>query len=350
MLAITMSLTAKAYEMTSLSTFFARLIARELTQTRTPWKELLKGVGLQPDDILSKPTLSLTQFNQLLLNALNYSEDPAFGLRFGRHGQLFPTGPAGLAGLYAPTLKDALNSIHYFSRLQADYMSVEVEVDSSFLRLRASEDKGLAKTRTTQHEVMLLSLQNTIERILGRPFTEGRYYFSFAPPDYRECYPQYYHSNIEFNALASGVDVPRHLLGTPSPFYDETLWQQGQDRAKSLMREHNDRKQQLHSHQVLQILRSHAPPLPNAQHVAQMMALSERSFLRYLSAEGRRFRELQQQVHMEWSHHYLVETQLSVEAIATQLGYQDSANFRRAFKRWQGFGPAKYRHLHQNPS
>ncbi|MAZ89086.1 MAG: hypothetical protein CL693_15770 [Cellvibrionaceae bacterium] len=336
--------------MPTLSTFFARLIARELTQSKTPWQELLQDVGLQPDDILTKPTLSLSQFNQFLINALNHSDDPALGLRFGRHGQLFPTGPAGLAGLYAPTLRDALNSIHHFSRLQADYMAVHVEVGTRYLRLRASEDKRLEETRRTQHEVMLLSLQNAIERILGRPFSEGRYYFAFAPPSYRESYSQHYHSAVEFNANASGIDVPRHLLNTPSPFYDETLWQQGQARAQSLMREFNSRQKQLHSHQVLQILRSHTPPLPGVQQTARLMALSERSFLRHLSFEGRRFRELQQRVQMEWSHHFLVDTQLSVETIAAELGYQDSANFRRAFKRWQGTSPARYRAQHQNKS
>jgi len=40
---------------------------------------------------------------------------------------------------------------------------------------------------------------------------------------------------------------------------------------------------------------------------------------------------------------YLEAEQLSVEATATLLGYNDEANFRRAFKRWHGCSPQAHR-------
>jgi AraC-like DNA-binding protein len=33
-----------------------------------------------------------------------------------------------------------------------------------------------------------------------------------------------------------------------------------------------------------------------------------------------------------------------VEAIAASLGYQDAANFRRAFRNWEQCSPQAYRH------
>ncbi|HET8707420.1 MAG TPA: helix-turn-helix domain-containing protein [Pseudomonadales bacterium] len=35
--------------------------------------------------------------------------------------------------------------------------------------------------------------------------------------------------------------------------------------------------------------------------------------------------------------------ELSVQEIAYTLGYNDVANFRRAFKRWEGVPPSEYR-------
>jgi AraC-like DNA-binding protein len=42
---------------------------------------------------------------------------------------------------------------------------------------------------------------------------------------------------------------------------------------------------------------------------------------------------------------YLRNSRMSVEAIASLLNYHDSANFRRAFKRWLKLSPKQYRQL-----
>jgi AraC-like DNA-binding protein len=44
-----------------------------------------------------------------------------------------------------------------------------------------------------------------------------------------------------------------------------------------------------------------------------------------------------------WARRHLRETGQSVEAIAAALGYQDTANFRRAFRKAQGCTPSEFR-------
>jgi len=39
----------------------------------------------------------------------------------------------------------------------------------------------------------------------------------------------------------------------------------------------------------------------------------------------------------------LSQSQGSIKQLSYQLGYVDVANFRRAFKRWQGTTPSEYR-------
>ena len=49
---------------------------------------------------------------------------------------------------------------------------------------------------------------------------------------------------------------------------------------------------------------------------------------------------------MKLAHKYVCETSLSMDDIATSLGFSDTANFRRAFKHWTNKGPTQYRKEH----
>lgn len=82
---------------------------------------------------------------------------------------------------------------------------------------------------------------------------------------------------------------------------------------------------------------------PNAERLAQYFGLSERSLRRRLAEEGSSLRELTAQARREKAQHLLRHTQLSVEAIAEQLGYAEPAAFIHAFERWQGTSPTRFR-------
>jgi AraC-like DNA-binding protein len=42
-------------------------------------------------------------------------------------------------------------------------------------------------------------------------------------------------------------------------------------------------------------------------------------------------------------HYHLESSRLSLDEIAHLVGFTETTNFRRAFKRWQGVPPARYR-------
>lgn len=82
---------------------------------------------------------------------------------------------------------------------------------------------------------------------------------------------------------------------------------------------------------------------PGAADVARSFDLSERSFRRQLQDEGTSFRTLLGEARYRKAQQLLRQTALSVEAVAAQLGYAESAAFIRAFKEWSGTTPAAYR-------
>lgn len=77
--------------------------------------------------------------------------------------------------------------------------------------------------------------------------------------------------------------------------------------------------------------------------IAAALFMSKRTLARKLASDGTSFREIRDSILSKQASHYLLESELSIETIATLLNYHDSANFRRAFKRWFNMSPRDYR-------
>ena len=77
--------------------------------------------------------------------------------------------------------------------------------------------------------------------------------------------------------------------------------------------------------------------------MAEQEHLTARTLIRHLGSEGVRYQQILDQVRSEQACWLLEHTDLSVELIAERLGYQDTSNFSRTFRRWQGCPPRSYR-------
>lgn len=82
---------------------------------------------------------------------------------------------------------------------------------------------------------------------------------------------------------------------------------------------------------------------PNAAQVAETLGFSERSLRRRLNNEGNSFQQLLDECKFSKARHYLKQSNDSIDAIAERLGYTESGSFIRAFQRWAGETPAKFR-------
>jgi AraC-like DNA-binding protein len=71
--------------------------------------------------------------------------------------------------------------------------------------------------------------------------------------------------------------------------------------------------------------------------------MSESTLQRRLANEGCRYQQLLDQVRYRLAKEYLVGTTLPVAEIACLLGFSDTTNFRRAFKRWSHGTPSVLR-------
>jgi AraC-like DNA-binding protein len=77
--------------------------------------------------------------------------------------------------------------------------------------------------------------------------------------------------------------------------------------------------------------------------VAKLYNLSRRTLSRRLRAEGTTFEAVLAEVRYEVACQLLGHTDMVVRDVAETLDYADAAAFTRAFRRWSGTTPARWR-------
>ena len=92
------------------------------------------------------------------------------------------------------------------------------------------------------------------------------------------------------------------------------------------------------------------PQVPRRIQAAQALGVSERTLARRLQLYGQTFNGLLDEVRREMALQVMTDTDLALADIALSLGFADSSTFLRAFKRWTGMTPARWRKQHEDKS
>ncbi len=131
-------------------------------------------------------------------------------------------------------------------------------------------------------------------------------------------------------------------LDTPQPFVDESLWRLLKRRADEQLVQ--ERARELLHERVKQVLR-HEVDLGsvNPCNIARRLGVSPRSLRRRLGDEGHSLSALADQVRRELALSELSNPEIPIKRIADRVGFSEVSAFHRAFKRWTGVTPARYR-------
>lgn len=301
-------------------------------QSQLDRKTLSRGLPISMDD-----------FVQLLLNARQAQQGEQLGLLIGLRSNILVLGAVGNALAAAPTLRDGLQALDSFTRLHVTYIRIEVKSHYQGVTITIRFLQSLRDTERFHVESALLMLQSYVEMLTGVALTQARYCVPFAKPEYARRYDDCFHSPLKYNAATATIELPRVLLDQPSPFHNHDIWQQSQHQLSQSISAMGGHTTTPYTQHLRALLNTREPPLPRLSDIAQQMHLSERTLNRRLQAENTTFRQLKSDVTHHWAMDYLRNTDLSVEAIASLLGYQDTANFRRAFGKQQQCSPQVFR-------
>ncbi|WP_309043942.1 AraC family transcriptional regulator [Marinobacter sediminicola] len=323
---------------------YSRLIARVLGLQARELPTLLMQTGLSVNQLMQDDSLlTSSQQMQILQNALRMTDDELFGLRIGQC--LTPTthGAMGFLASSSPNLLIALKAFETYLPTRADFSHLELKRSEYYWECYCYFDMALdADVHRVISEAYASILFQCAEFIIGQPVEGARTCFSFAEPDYSQCYAEFLPGGVEFSSPELVLKIPAHLCDIPNAAANNENYSLALRQCQSMLQK-LPLKTNNWTHRLQKLMLSQPPGVLSEEEAAAMMFISKRTLARRLELEGRSFRSIRDEILSQQASSYLRSSTMSVDAIAAVLSYHDSSNFRRAFKRWFQLTPDQYR-------
>ncbi|MCO8312949.1 AraC family transcriptional regulator [Pseudomonas mandelii] len=318
------------------------------------FKEFAGSLGIDPDLALAEVhlpanplngQLSGAQFNALVELCAVRSNNPLFGLRFGLRQGAQGLGPLLYAMRSTGNVGDALTLLTRYFHVHSDGAQVRLERQAgSALLLYEITDGELTSVRQTVELAMGVAAC-LLHELMGHAWKPRGLMLRHCAAVNRGAY----------RALL-GV-LPRFDSPVNAWVFDESLLAISLGptnvRCQQLAQQHIDELarvtlQELPSY-VQKLLRSRlASGQVTIRQVAEHMMISPRTLQRYLLAQGTGFQELLDNTRQAMATRYIHDSSISLTQLASLLGYADMSAFSRAFTRWNGISPQKWKQrLHQ---
>jgi AraC-like DNA-binding protein len=321
---------------------YFRLIMRRFGDGRSSRDRLLAGTDYHDEPAAGAggdaeiPVRS--QVRQLV--NLDRVAPPGWGLEFGATLDVATHGPSGLVAVTAPSLATALDAVIRYMTVRSPFVDLRPAHEPGRFALRIVEPCALGAIRTPLLEMVLLSLQATIETAMGRRMGEAAFTMPAPRPAYWRRYEEFFHAPVTFAGVEAGVSLPAEWLSLPCPLADPIAHRSTWTRLESIRRGLAGDFVDVRVERIFAASNDAGPSLGD---VAAQLGLSVRTLDRRLAERNTSFRHLLDRHRRERATELLAQHHLTVAEIAERLGYGEATNFTRACRRWFGTPPTSYR-------
>jgi AraC-like DNA-binding protein len=310
---------------------------------------LLTGLGLDAQSILASAGLAPTSLDnpentipfaagaQLLAVSARASGLPHMGLLAGQGWTLQYMGLIGQLMKHSPTLGDALRSFAVYHRLDCQGGAVFLVESKEAASLGyVVHQPGLDGIEFVYDTVMACGW-NFIRELIGPQSLLLKVVFARTRPSDMQPYRDYFRTRLQFDSDHTALYLPRRLLDQPVPGADAKLRREIESRLQSASAA--DLTVRLHRALRLLLLNGDV----SGDHIAEQLAMHRRTLHRRLKARGTTFQQVLDDVRWDLSRQLLGLTMLPLDRVASATGYADTSTFVRAFRRWSGTTPARWR-------
>ncbi|WP_158545028.1 AraC family transcriptional regulator [Dyella monticola] len=320
---------------------YALALLQLLEQQGIPREQALLGTGIGVDQLQDNGRLTTHQDALLLTNAVRLTNDPGLGYRIGLHSTLTWHGMLGYGMLSCATLGDALALWAHFLDLRTTTFSIRLGERDGFSELVVHDLAPRAAMRFCAVDRLLTMTTRLCEQLAQRVLPGIESWHRGPEPLH---YARYRH-----RVVATRFETGLCLVRMPSAELASPLASSNASTLRHITSQcERERARQRRSDdlvvRVMDFLQAHEQTgYPSIEETARTLCMSSRTLKRKLQRLGLNFRGLADDARKEAVMRDVLNPGLRMDEIAMRMGYADPANLTRAFRRWTGESPSKYR-------
>jgi len=276
---------------------------------------------------------------------LDNTKTPAIGLQIAQRIQISSHGSLGFALSHAENLKECLELVNRYYQTRAQFVRFDGHTKNGQYQLTLNATCDWGSASTILYEVVLSSILNIIEYAIGKDIEQCSIDFPFTAPEWSGSYPHYLPCPITFNSSVASINIPLPLLSVPCISSNPRTV----DLAKNQCDIELTRVNQYDTlaEKVAFLIENSERLNFSIEQVSQKLNISKSTLIRKLKREQSSYKSIMEKIKKQQASQLLIDSNISIEAISFQLGYEDHSNFGRSFKRWFGCSPSVYRQTHQ---
>lgn len=302
---------------------------------------LLAAAGL-PEAALAQERWPIDFITRLWRAAEKTTGDLGFGLKVGAQVSLASVNVVGFALQSASTLREAIGMVQKYQRLISDGGRFQLLAGGQASWLVYHPRQGELAFSPHQIEAVLSAVVSLAGWVTGRELRARRVQFSQAQLGPLEGYRRIFACPVEFEQAFSGLLVDNALLDLPLPQADALVAKLHEQHLATRLANLNQTVEPQADLRAWLASRL-GPTVPRRAEAARQLGMGERTLARRLAEQGKTFDSLLDQVRREQALQRVREGREPLADIAQSLGFAEASTFYRAFKRWTGLPPARWR-------
>ncbi len=325
----------------------ARLACRvvaELRKHREPVDDLLKAVGLRRSDVADEDTrIPYAALLKLIERAATALNEPALGLRLGASQDARNSGLLGFVALNSPTLVDALANVQRYFHVVGEGVDVEVERIGPNVILCFRETDVLLRGLRQNSDFMAALFVRVCRDITRKSISPVRAEFIHKRPNRKIDYSEYLGCGVRFDTDWDALIYRFEDMQLAVPGADGNLLRVLKASCQRILAATGPTKTHL-VQKVRELIVDHlAKGTAQFDRIAAELNMSAKTLERRLADHETAFSTLLDDIRQDLAKSYLSDTDFRLEQIAYLVGYSEPAALVRAFRRWTGLTPLKYR-------
>jgi AraC-like DNA-binding protein len=302
--------------------------------------ECLVGTTIDPAS-LDEPFASIPSWQELALirNIQGFrSSDEELGLMVARHYNASAMGVLGQAMAACETLEKALQLTERYRWFGLSFSRYELKSTELELRIVVNDRAVPEDCQRFCQERGLAACISLFSSLLLSPVSVRSVSMRSPRPINASVYNEYFGTDVCFSAPSNQVSFDTNLQYQALPQANRKIRLASERYCDEVLAKHE--RSQTFAGRTIGLIEERGLSV-NFEQIAHSLTISSRQLRRKLSKEGTSFRELLLSSKMERAQS-LLKRGISVEEIARQLGYAETASFSRAFKTRLGVSPKRF--------